>query len=40
MYNITAGTTAFAGNQLGIFEDLDDIYSQTDLNDFFKTFAT
>ncbi|KAL8663945.1 MAG: hypothetical protein Q9202_003494 [Teloschistes flavicans] len=34
-YNITAPTKAAAGNQLGIFEDLNDKYSQTDLNEFF-----
>jgi tripeptidyl-peptidase-1 len=39
MYNISRGTTAQAGNQLGIFEDLGDYYSQTDLNEFFLTFA-
>ena len=39
LYNITEPTKAAAGNQLGIFEDLDDMYSQTDLNDFFLTLA-
>ena len=39
LYNITTPTKAAAGNQLGIFEDLDDMYSQTDLNDFFLTLA-
>ena len=39
LYNITTPTKAAAGNQLGIFEDLDDMYSQTDLNDFFATLA-
>ena len=39
MYNITRGTTSVAGNQLGIFEDLGDYYSQTDLNEFFLTLA-
>ncbi|KAL8832256.1 MAG: hypothetical protein Q9191_000388 [Dirinaria sp. TL-2023a] len=38
-YNITKPTKAAAGNQLGIFEDLNDKYSQTDLNDFFATLA-
>jgi tripeptidyl-peptidase-1 len=38
LYNVTAGTKAASGNQLGIFEDLGDVYSQTDLNEFF-TFA-
>ena len=35
LYNITIPTLAAPGNQLGIFEDLGDIYSQTDLNEFF-----
>jgi len=39
MYNISIGSTAAAGNQLGIFEDLGDVYSQTDLNLFFLTLA-
>lgn len=39
MYNFTKGTTAAAGNQLGIFEDLGDVYSQEDLNLFFLTLA-
>ena len=39
MYNITKGTTATKGNELGIFEDLGDIYSQEDLNLFFSNFA-
>lgn len=34
MYNITEGTKAAPGNELGIFEDLGDVYSQEDL-DFF-----
>ncbi|KAF2770431.1 subtilisin-like protein [Teratosphaeria nubilosa] len=38
-YNISRSTTAAAGNQLGIFEDLGDVYSQTDLNEFFATLA-
>lgn len=38
-YNITKGTKKAAGNQLGIFEDLGDYYSQTDLNEFFATLA-
>lgn len=37
MYNITKADKAAAGNQLGIFEDLGDMYSQTDLNLFFGT---
>ena len=39
LYNITTPTKHAAGNQLGIFEDLGDMYSQTDLNDFFLTLA-
>ena len=39
MYNITAGTTAAAGNELGIYEDLGDVYSQEDLDLFFAKFA-
>jgi tripeptidyl-peptidase-1 len=39
LYNVTAPTKAAAGNQLGIFEDLGDVYSQTDLNLFFAAFA-
>ncbi|CRG91570.1 hypothetical protein PISL3812_08620 [Talaromyces islandicus] len=38
MYNITEGTTATKGNELGIFEDLGDYYSQTDLDLFFASF--
>ncbi|EME43885.1 hypothetical protein DOTSEDRAFT_151445 [Dothistroma septosporum NZE10] len=37
MYNFTQATSAQPGNELGIFEDLGDVYSQTDLNDFFLT---
>lgn len=37
LYNITKGNKAAANNQLGIFEDLGDVYSQTDLNEFFLT---
>lgn len=36
MYSITNGTRAAPGNELGIFEDLGDHYSQQDLNTFFK----
>lgn len=39
LYNITAPTLANAGNKMGIFEDIGDVYSQTDLNLFFTTFA-
>lgn len=37
LYNITQGKLASPGNKLGIFEDLNDHYSQQDLNDFFKS---
>lgn len=37
MYNFTEATSAQKGNELGIFEDLGDVYSQTDLNLFFGT---
>lgn len=37
MYNITEGTTAAKGNELGVYEDLGDIYSQTDLDLFFTS---
>lgn len=37
LYNITLATTAVAGNALGIFEDLGDIYDQADMNLFFST---
>ena len=39
LYNVTAPTKSAAGNQLGIFEDLGGVYSQTDLNLFFANFA-
>ena len=39
LYNITNPTKAAAGNQLGIFEDLGDVYSQTDLDEFFLSLA-
>lgn len=39
LYNITAPTKAAKGNELGIFEDLGDVYSQSDLNSFFKNLA-
>ncbi|KAL8637835.1 MAG: hypothetical protein Q9228_004943 [Teloschistes exilis] len=38
-YNITTPTKAAPGNELGIFEDLNDKYSQTDLNLFFLSLA-
>ena len=39
LYNVTTSTKKAAGNQLGIFEDLGDVYSQTDLDDFFRFLA-
>ncbi|MCJ1282915.1 Tripeptidyl-peptidase sed1 [Xylographa opegraphella] len=39
LYNVTVPTTKVAGNSLGIFEDLGDVYSQTDLNEFFLSLA-
>lgn len=38
LYNITVGNTSVAGNELGIFEDLNDILDQKDLNQFFNLF--
>ncbi|KAI1750022.1 subtilisin-like protein [Xylaria castorea] len=35
-YNIPKASTKFPGNQLGIFESLDDHYSKKDLDEFFK----
>jgi len=37
MYNISQATSAVAGNELGIFEDLGDYYAQEDLSLFFAT---
>jgi len=37
MYNMTKGDKATKGNELGIFEDLGDIYSQDDLDLFFSS---
>ena len=39
LYNITDGHLAARGNQLGIFEDLGDVYSQQDLDSFFTRLA-
>lgn len=39
MYNVTDGDKATKGNELGIFEDLGDVYSQDDLDLFFSTVA-
>ncbi|KAJ5437704.1 Peptidase S8/S53 subtilisin/kexin/sedolisin [Penicillium cf. griseofulvum] len=36
MYNISEGHTATEGNELGIFEDIGDVYAQEDLNLFFS----
>ncbi|KAJ5994597.1 hypothetical protein N7451_010321 [Penicillium sp. IBT 35674x] len=40
MYNITAGTSATKGNELGIFEGVGDVYAQEDLDLFFATLAS
>lgn len=37
MYNITKGSKATKGNELGIFESLGDVYTQEDLDLFFST---
>jgi tripeptidyl-peptidase-1 len=39
MYNIPEGTTSTKGNELGIFEDIGDVYAQEDLDLFFTTLA-
>lgn len=39
MYNISQGTSATKGNELGIFESIDDVYAQQDLDNFFMTLA-
>lgn len=39
MYNIPAGNTSTKGNEMGIFEDIGDVYSQQDLDEFFTTFT-
>ncbi|TVY83605.1 Tripeptidyl-peptidase sed1 [Lachnellula suecica] len=39
LYKVPAATKNASGNAMGIFEDLGDVYSQTDLNLFFATFA-
>ncbi|KAI8628143.1 subtilisin-like protein [Xylariaceae sp. FL1651] len=36
-YHMPNGTTKYPGNELGIFESLDDHYSKADLDVFFKT---
>lgn len=36
-YNIPNGTTSQSGNELGIFEALDQHYSKVDLDEFFAT---
>jgi len=40
LYNIPKGTKKAKGNELGIFEDLGDVYSQADLDLFFKSVAS
>ncbi|KAJ5319748.1 hypothetical protein N7508_000031 [Penicillium antarcticum] len=37
MYNISQGTSATKGNELGIFEGIGDVYAQADLDLFFST---
>jgi tripeptidyl-peptidase-1 len=39
LYNIPKGTKATPGNELGIFEDLGDVFAQEDLDAFFTLFA-
>lgn len=39
MYGIPDGTTAIPGNELGIFQSLDDVYAQADLDNFFSMFT-
>ncbi|KAL5409394.1 hypothetical protein PMIN03_005953 [Paraphaeosphaeria minitans] len=39
LYNIPKSTKATPGNELGIFEDLNDVFSQEDLDAFFTLFA-
>ncbi|KAJ5569507.1 uncharacterized protein N7459_008937 [Penicillium hispanicum] len=40
MYNISEGSSATKGNELGIFEGIGDVYSQEDLDEFFMTLAS
>ncbi|KAJ5171688.1 hypothetical protein N7492_004281 [Penicillium capsulatum] len=39
MYNVTTSKSATKGNELGIFEGINDVYSQEDLDLFFSTLA-
>lgn len=39
MYLIPEGNSSTKGNELGIFEDIGDVYSQDDLDLFFSTLA-
>ena len=39
LYNITKPTKAAAGNELGIFESIADVYAQEDLDLFFESLA-
>lgn len=39
MYNIPDGNSSTKGNELGIFEGINDVYAQEDLDLFFKTVA-
>lgn len=36
-YHVPNGTTAEAGNELGVFEGIDQHYSKADLDGFFST---
>ncbi|KAF4551800.1 Pro-kumamolisin activation domain-containing protein 2 [Elsinoe fawcettii] len=38
LYNVTEGTSATPGNELGIFEDLGDVFAQEDLDAFFTLY--
>lgn len=39
MYNVTSSKSATKGNELGVFEGINDVYSQEDLDLFFSTLA-
>lgn len=39
MYNVSTSKSATKGNELGVFEGLNDVYSQGDLDLFFSTLA-
>lgn len=40
LYNIPAPTSSLKGNQLGMFESDSELYLQSDLNTFYKKYAT